>query len=126
MHLAQPLDAPAFGLGGRAELARVDQGQRPIAEALHAQRAPLDQGLPHGQGFGPGEAQVAADDELIPPAFAQFREHRVERADVAMDVGDAQESHRARRPYGPAPRGTRGIRAERGVFRLRGGVLGYE
>src|SRR5690606_24855614 len=75
------------------ELVRMDGGQGPIAGPLHTEGSLLHERLPNPQRFGAGETQIATDDQLIVPPVAPFGEDGVERVRVAVDVGDAEESH---------------------------------
>jgi len=64
-------------------------------ETLNAERPMLDQDFPDAERIGAGEAQVAAGDELIPAVAIRLAHHSLERARMAVDVGDTQKAHGA-------------------------------
>src|SRR4030095_10041778 len=93
VRLTQALDAAAFHFGRCAELVRIDQRKRPIADALHAQAMVLYERLPNFERLPAGKAQAPAHEELVPTARVGLGQHGVQSARVTMNVGDAEKAH---------------------------------
>ncbi len=93
MRLLEPLDARALDGLGSGELGRIHLRERTVADALHTERAMLDEYLPHAQRIRPGKTQVTARDELIPAERVRLAQHGLERTRVPVDVRDAEKPH---------------------------------
>src|SRR6185437_16854401 len=80
--LGEAVEAVSLVRGTGVDRGRVDEGQRPVADSLGADGARLGEAAPGGQRLGPGEAEVARDQELVVSAALCSGEHGAQSVSV--------------------------------------------
>src|SRR5438552_3395213 len=80
-------------LGRCPELTRIERGYCAIGEPLNEDRAGCGKPSPRLERLRSGEDEIPGDEELLKRASLCRCENRLERVEVAMNVGDAQKKH---------------------------------
>ena len=91
--LEEAFELRAVLVAARAHARRVERREGEVGGATHAAGADLLETHPDTEGIFAAEEQIACDVERAGALFARGSEHRVERAEVAVDVG--HEGHGA-------------------------------
>ena len=82
-------------IAARVNVAEVERGEGPIADALHADRAGLGEPPPGLEGLGPGEADVARDEEVGVATPLRGGQNGRESVGVAVNIRETEDQHAA-------------------------------